>query len=331
MRRTSLVVVSAVLVAALFPSMKVLAADSESPEKARNARLCKRLDEARDGKPALAEVRLEVVGTGSTGGRSLVLFGDGVGIWNGERQFRIDSKAVLGLLKLIDKAGFCMWPERASQIGKGNQPEVDPDALRVNRAISLTIGDVSKTVTQIARSPESAAFTALVTRILDACEKDGQRGIGAENLQDGLAKLRDGTLAPEVLQVTLNCPQQAATDPEGWLLRLRGAEVEVQRNTKAAGYADRKRMRLSDQEVRDLARLLFAADLAGLPGNIVAPGYTDLRVSVLNQTKAIQARAFAGASPTARPNAQEAFSKVRDVLHALYGRVVREGKAGNAW
>jgi hypothetical protein len=311
--------------------MKVLAADSESPEKARNARLCKRLDEAREGKPALAEVRLEVVGIGSTGARSFVLFGDGVGIWNGKKQFRIDSKTLRGLLKLIDKAGFCVWPERASQIGRENQPEVDPDAMQMNRAISLTIGDVSKTVTQIARSPESAAFTALVTRLLDACEKEGQRGIGAENLQDGLAKLRDGTLAPEVLQVTLNCPQQAATDPEGWLLRLRGAEVEVQRNTKTAGYTDRKSMRLSDQQIRDLAKLLFAANLAALPGNIVAPGYTDLRVSVLNQTKAIQARAFAGASPTARADAQETFSKVRGAFYDLDQRVAREGKAGGAW
>jgi hypothetical protein len=329
MMRKPLLVVSTVLVAALLPSMKALAADSESPEKARNARLCKRLGEAREGKPVLAEVRLEVVGIGSAGARSLVLFGDGVAIWNGERQFRVDSKAVRGLLTLIDKAGFCAWPEKASQIGKEGQPEVEPDALQVARAISLTIGDVSKAVTQIARSPESAAFTALVTRLLDACEKDGQRGIAAESLQDGLAKLRDGTLAPQVLVVTLNRPQQAATDPEGWLLRVRGFEVEAERNTKTAGYTDRRSMRLSEQALRDLAKLLFSADLSGLPGNIVAAGYTDLRVGVLNRTKAIQARAFAGTPQSTRPDAQEVFSKVRDALYDLYRRAVREGKASN--
>ena len=330
MRRETLLVVGMALVVALFPSFNVLAADSAAPEKARNARLCKRLDQAREGKPVLAEVRLEVVGTGPTGMRSLVLFGNGVGIWNGEKQFRIDPKAVRGLLKSMDKAGFCVWPEKASQIGRENEPEVDVDALQVNRAISLTIGDVSKAVTQIAHTPESVAFTALVTHLLDACEKDGQGGIGAENLQDGLAKLRDGTLAPEVLQVIANCPQQAATDPEGWLLRLRGVQVEAESNTKTGGYTDHRSIRLSEQEVRDLAKLLFGADLAGLPSNIVAAGYTDIRVVVLNRTTAIQARAFVGVPPSGRPEAQEVFSKVRDAIFDLYRRAAREGKASSS-
>ena len=331
MTRTSLpiVMLGAVLLVGLAPCQEVFAEDVKSPQKATNEPLCKRLDEALKGKPVLAEVRLEVVGTSSNGLKSLVLFGNGVGIWDGRRQFKVESEAVRGLLQLIEQAGFCTWPDRASQIGRENREEMDPDAMQIYRAISITIGGASKTVTQIARSPESAAFTALVTRLLDACEKDGQRGISAGNLQDGLAKLSDGTLAPQVLQVTLNCPQQTATDPEGWLLRLSGAEVEVQRNTKMAGYTDRRRMRLPDQEIRDLAKMLFSADLSALPGNIVAAGYTDLRVGVLNQTKGIQARMFAGMSPTTRPEAQAAFAKVRGALYALYQRVAREGTPSN--
>jgi len=330
MSRKPLLVVSTALLVALFPSVNLLAADSKSPEKERNARLCKRLDEAREGKPALAEVRLEVVWAGSTGLRSLMLFGDGVGIWNGEKQFRIDPKDVRRFLKWIDKAGFCVWPEKASQIGRENEKEVDVDALQADRAISLTIGDVSKSVTHVVRTPEAAPFDTLATRLLDACEKDGQRGIGAESLQDGLAKLRDGTLAPQALRVSFNSPQTTAADPEGWLLRMRGVAVEAERNTKAAGYADLKSLRLSPQELHDLVVLLLATDPAGLPGNIVAAGYSDLRVAVLNRSKTIQAREFAGASPTAKPDAQQAFAKMRDALYDLYRRAAREGKSSNA-
>ncbi len=330
MTKSSLLVVGAVLAAALVPAARALAASGTSPEQQRNAQLCKRLDEARKGKPALAEVRLEVMGVGSNGPRSLVLFGNGVGTWNGERQFRVDVKVVRGMLTSIDKAGFCAWPDKASRIGKEKEPEVEPDALRMDRAISLTIGDVSKAVTHILDSPESAAFVTLVAHLLDTCEPAGQRGIAAESLQDGLTKLRDGGLAPEVLAVTLNAPQQTAADPEGWLLRVRGGAVEAERNTKAAGYTDRRRMRLPDQAVRDLAKLFLDANLTGLPGNIVGTGYTDLRVSVLNRTQAIQVRAFAGAPTTTRPDAQEAFSKLRQALYAIYQQATREGKPSSA-
>lgn len=330
MTKSSLLVVGAVLAAALFPATQALAAGGKSPEQQRNAQLCKRLDEARKGKPVLGEVRLEVVGVGSNGPKSLVLFGSGVGIWNGARQFRIDTKVVRELLTSIDKAGFCAWPDKASRIGREKEAEVDVDALQMDRAISLTIGDASKAVTHVVNSPESAAFTTLVARLLDACEQDGQRGIAAESLLDGLTKLRNGALAPEVLEITLNCPQQTATDPEGWLLRVRGGAVEAERNTKAAGYADRRKIRLTDQQVRDLAKTLLDANFTGLPGNIVGTGYTDLRVGVLDRTQAIQVRAFAGAPPTAKPEAQEAFSKLRRALYDLYQQTAHPVTTGSA-
>ena len=330
MTRSSLLVVSAALAAALLPSARASATAGASPEQQRNAQVCKRLDEARKGKPALAEVRLEVVGVGSNGPRSLLLFGNGVGVWKGAKQFRVDVKVVREMLTSIDKAGFCAWPDKASRIGREKEPEVEPDAVQMDRAISLTIGDVSKAVTHIVDSPESAAFTTLVAHLLDTCEPNGQRGIAAESLQDGLAKLRDGALATEVLQVTLNCPQQTATDPEGWLVRLSGNGVEAERNTKAAGYSDRKRMRLTDQQVRDLAKTLLDANFTGLPGNIVGAGYTDLRVEILSRTRAVQMREFAGARPAAKPDAQEAFSKLRQVLYAIYQQATREAKPSNA-
>jgi hypothetical protein len=330
MTRSSLLVVTAALSAALLPSARALAAGGKSPEQQRNAQVCKRLDEARKGKPALAEVRLEVVGVGSNGPRSLLLFGNGVGVWNGARQFRVDAKVVREMLTAIDKAGFCAWPDKASRIGREKEAEVEPDALQMDRAISLTIGDASKSVTHVLNSPESAAFTTLVARLLDTCEPDGQKGTAADSLRDGLAKVRDGALAPEVLQVTLNCPQQTATDPEGWLLRLSGNGVEAERNTKATGYTDRRRLRLTDRQVRDLATTLLDANFPGLPGNIVGTGYTDLRVEILSRTQAIQVRAFAGAPTTTRPDAQEAFAKLRQALNAIYQQATREGKPGSA-
>ncbi len=327
MARRSLLVVSAVLAVTLVPSLKARAAEPESPEKARNERLCRLLGEAREGKPALGEVRLAVMGASDTGVRMLVLYGDGLGFWNRERQFRVDQKFLRDLLTTIAKAGYCDWPEKAHLIGNPEAAKKWVKGSRASRTVSLTIGDVSKSVTQNPRAPESTVFTAFVKELLDACQKDGEKGVATGSLADALAKLRDGALDPRALTLTINCPQQAAGDPEGWVLHLRGTEVETQRNTKAAGYADRRTVRVSEKEVRDLAALLLTSDVAGLPANIVAPGYSDFGVTVLNRSASIQARAFAGTSASTRPQAQAAFAKVREALYALYERT-RETKAG---
>ncbi len=318
MKRKTPLVVAIALMAIVGAALPSLAEDTDPAAAGRNALLAKLLDQARDGKPALAEVRLEVAGPGAAGSRMLVLFGDGVGIWNGAKQFKVSSADVRTYLKWIDKAGFCAWPEKAARIGKEKEREVDVDALQADRSISLTIGRVSKTVTHVRKTPEAAPFNDLVARLLDACEKPGASGLGADSLADGLAKVRDGVLAPQALRITLNTPQQAASDPEGWLLRVWGLNVEAERNTKAAGYGDRRDLKLSQQEFRDLVTMVIAADPTALPGNIVAPGYTDLRVAVLDRTRAIQARAFAGAAPAATAEAGKTLAKLRDGLHQIY-------------
>ena len=177
MARRSLLLVGVVLAVTLLPSLKVRAAEPESPEKARNERLCRLLGEAREGKPALGEVRLAVMGIGATGARTVVLFGDGVGIWDRDRQFRVDPKFVRTLLTTIEKAGFCTWPEDASLIGNPDAAKKKWKGSRATNTVSLAIGDVAKSVTQNPRAPESTTFTAFANQLLDACEKEGEKGL----------------------------------------------------------------------------------------------------------------------------------------------------------
>jgi hypothetical protein len=313
MMRWTLAVGGVALALLVWPAPSSFARAGEPKgEKGEEGAFCQALERTIEGELPLDQVRLGVLDRTDAGLRSMTIYGDGVGIWNGERQFTVKRRLIKKMLKMIERAKFCEMENSAE--------EEEDDALRVIRGVSLTIGTLTKSVNQMERHADAQGIEALAAALLDTCQKDGESGVAASSLQDGLDKLLNGALAPEVLSISANAPAREGT-AEGWLLQIHGREVVAQPHGTVLGYGAKRRARLSDAEFHGLVKELTQADPGAIPANVYATGYTDLSVSLLNQRKTVQARAFAGMAPDANRPAQEAFEKLREALHALYVRI----------
>ncbi len=80
---------------------------------------------------------------------------------------------------------------------------------------------------------------------------------------------------------------------------------------------------------RGALQILFSRyaelDPEGLPVNLYATDYTELVMAVLNRKKSIQARPFAGMTPSTHGERQEDFNGIFEALYALQLRVAEEG------
>ena len=154
----------------------------------------------------------------------MIVYGSGVGVWARTRQFHFTEKQMLKALKLLDRAGFASMPDRV----KGPKPAHieeggEPDSTMIVRAVTLTIGGLSKTVIQDNKAWKLESFEKLREKLVKIFRKAARQGIEASSLDDGLAKVASGELAPEVLQVLVNAPQQRglrSQEGQGWVLRV---------------------------------------------------------------------------------------------------------------
>jgi hypothetical protein len=327
-------------------------AGEREEEKGEEGAFCKALEGTIEGRLPLDQVHLGVTDGGGSGWRSLVLYGDGVGVWKGAKQFKVKPKAVKKMLRMLEKAHFCTLE---SEAGEADEP-------RVTRGITLVVGDLTKTVMQVedkegereaggheagkpeagkpvvgkrgaeereAEEREGAAHTleTLAPRLLDACEKQGEAGIVAASLQDGLDKVRDGVLAPEVLSVSINVPERGKGG--GWIIQLHGRQAAVMSRDEKEGYGPKRLARLTEAEFAALATSLAGSGVAALPLNVYSPSYADLSVGVMNHRRSLQARAFAGMTPDTNRPAQQAFERLRAQLHDLYMKMSAPGAAAS--
>lgn len=304
-------------------------AQASLPADPRAQQLSERLDQALAGRFPLSEARMEVMGSGRPEWRSLVVFGRGVGIWNGERQFALSKKQVRALLSLLKAGDFCRMPERLGGApGPVRQP--GPAAVEVTRAVTLGLGDLSRQVAQLNRGEQSAAFEDLVGRLYASCQRSAGQGVTATDLADGLAKLAAGRLAPETFVLSVSSPQVsgvAETEP-GWQVVVQGRQLEARRHSLQAGYSAPARLDLGDEDLARLIRLLIQEDVARMPANLPLQGYTDLRISVLGHALNVQARQFAGPPSEAGLRAREAFQRVRQAALDLYQRATADPGTG---
>jgi hypothetical protein len=85
-------------------------------------------------------------------------------------------------------------------------------------------------------------------------------------------------------------------------------------------------LRLAATDLADLVRALQEGDVAALPGNVYAPGYTDVHLGVLGRERQVQARQFAGLSADAQLRGRLEFERLLSAFIALHRRVVDEGQ-----
>ena len=272
---------------------------------------------------------------GDAGMRSMEVYGSGIGIWGFDRQFELSPEEVSALLRTLDQADFAGF---ADVYGgrKGPDPRL-PDkkeasegsALRVICRVVVSLGGQTRQSVQLAKGEQSAELKGLAGDLLAIGEGPAREGIAAADLTDGLEKVARGELAPQAFRLLLNRkPDKASAEEagDGFLLRLAGSRVISRGYDPAAGQMAARSLTLTPAEVADLARDFVRRQVAQLPANLFAVDYRDLTIEVLNHKKNIQARQFAGMTPTTHADSQVQSEQVFDALHRLHRRVMSEGE-----
>lgn len=248
------------------------------------------------------------------GYRTARLFDSGVGAWNRERQFKLSREQVLALLEEFQTAGF---PRMRETYGEAAEKDM---ALELICRVRMELDGAAHQSVQLSKGKTSPELLSLAGRILAVAEEAARSGPGAGSLTAGLEGIARGDLAPEML--SLHVLRQTETpSPEGWQLDLEGSRASVQRIPTPEGETPRT-FQLSPAEIAALARRLAEARWEELPANLWAPEYTDLQVEVLKGRRSIQARQFAGMTPTTHGEAQQRFDEAWKVIEALGQRLL---------
>jgi hypothetical protein len=286
------------------------------------------LEDARKDSEKRNSVRIEVEGQLGADLNQITIYGRGIGIWNGEKQFTADSKAVDQAIGLLLGAKFYELPDRFAYEEKKDEKEIERQKpVKLVRIVTVSVGTLSKTVVQDNKGPHSKPFETMTTELVELCKKPAEEGITAVSLEDGLQKVVDGSLAPEALWVSVNAPQLKSLesqDGQGWLLEFRHGILSLRSNILGQGIRDTGERRLTAREAQTLAKQLLGAGLAEMPQNINTAGYTQLAVAVLNHKKKILARQFASPPDEDAKAAEKSFASLRKELFELY-----ESGAGN--
>jgi len=262
------------------------------------------------GKGRSEELRIDVEWMG----RSVRIHGTGIGIWHGERQFRVSPKQIRAALKSFQTNGFGSDGGAGSaQVERGG-PKGPPGVIG---SVSLTVGLWNRTEVQSNREALKARLQALAADILNLCEGASRHGLEVSSLAEGLLQASRAKLAPETLELTL---QRGGALEQGtpWILAINGRWVVSRQKNGPGGYGPPLRTVMSEGQFRQLMSVLVGNDAATLPGNLYSPTYTDLSLKILNHELNVQARRFSGTTPTTHGRKQEAFDRIEMELEHLH-------------
>lgn len=274
------------------------------------------------GKRGIEDTRLDV----TWGGRgSATIYGIGVGIWNRERQFKLDNAQLLALLKILNEGGFAkMRPGYGGIARPLRGPAIGAPEVLVG-SVTLHVGNLTQGSMQRGGGEQSRELAAIANNILDLCEKAAQNGVAADSLADGLKKIAAGKLHPLTMSLLVQRIENEGRGPNGWILRIHGQQAEVQLRSRT-GIGSPIRFELTAMQLDGLCKLLIDNDAGSLPVNLYAPDYTDFRVSILRRDKSLQARKFARLTPTTHGEKQKQFDRIFAGLDALHQRIIKEGR-----
>ena len=301
-------------------------ADREKAEREEPDRITGPLTELLHGSRKLEELRLRVEWVVDREIVSLALYGDGVAIWRNRSQFRVPRRDLLAVVADLERSG----------IGKMRSRYGDEESERLSfqGRLSVSVGSVAKNgaaaknIVQLMGGEQSRPLALLADRLLAVGRAGAPKGTSASTLDDGLRKVASGELAPETLEVVFQRrDDRTLPNPEnGWLLRVEGDEAVVREFRPGRGYAEPRRRALPAEEFRWLVETLRAAEPGSFGSNLFAPRYTDLRISVLDRTKDVQARRYLGVTAETHGKVQEVFDRLVAELEALARTTLAEGK-----
>ncbi len=290
------------------------------------------------GEARLDDVRIEANWRRKTGIVTARVYGNGIGIWNDARQFRLSRDEVLAMLGALEKARFGAMPPHYGSVEEGEGAEAEKEEKEKKKekkekaylygAIGLRVGSEVKRVAQYMKGEQSEAFRRLCEKILAVSEGAAKSGIGATSMGDGLGNLASEKLAPETLQVlvhrTSDRPGPGAEDGS-WILRMDGRRVTDRAVERGKTPAALRLLILSETDFRALAAVLAENAPGDLPRNLYSPQYLTVDVRLLKEHSDISARRYAGTTAETHGAKQAAFDRIYAAFLALHQRVEKEG------
>jgi hypothetical protein len=299
--------------------------DEKEEERERQAtpdRLSAGLEARIEGKKSATDFRIQVEWPRDGVLTSCWIFGDGVGLWNRQIQFRIPAAQVKAVMKEVRKEKFGALPEIFGE-NEGGEAEL-------KGRITVSLGSTTKVVQQRSDGDQSETLQQLATFVFGIAQEPSRHGVTTSSLADALQMVEAGTLSPEVFEVLaqrkVDHPSaDKAANEQSWILRINGTRVSASAMKKGAPPSQRE-LRLTKEQFRDLLKTLQKSDPASLPKNLWAPQYTVLRIQALNQVSQVSARPFAGMTAQTHAEKQQSFDEVWGQMAALYKRVQKTGK-----
>lgn len=219
--------------------------------------------------------------------RSLTVFRGTVGVWNGERQVRLQADVRRALLQLLLDTGFASFEARYGGQKKADKQEAP---LRVTCRVSIAIAGIDKMSIQLLDGDQSPELLGLAAALLDQIEPRAANGITVTSLEDGLAKLSSGALAPVLLELRLLRLPEDRDAASGLILRIRGGELSRQPYAPGDFVGDIDTRPIDDCVVRDFVDSLKDARVWDLPRNLRHEGTAELEVAVLGSRYSVSAR-----------------------------------------
>jgi hypothetical protein len=252
--------------------------------------------------------------------RRLELWGDGVGIEQGRRQFRLGKDETLSVLKAFLLAEI----DDLETLTGGGEDDLAP-RIRFRARIAFTAKEpIEKTVIRTITQPREERLERLVSEIRAICAAPMRSGVEAASLPDALTKLAKGILAPQALTLRFDQRDEkvdASGARHGWTLHLRGLAVELTRHGGAGEDPPRRRLRLSSSDFTALVKQLRKAKIETYPGVLFSERYEQLSVDALSHVKDFQARSFVGVTRASHPSAQKSYERLRPHIEALEKRI----------
>lgn len=274
------------------------------------------------GKASLDDVEIEASWQLTEANRSVHIWGSGVGIWEKSVQFRLSREQVLEVIRMLLDAKVGTIPDPgATKAGTASKAP-----LQLRGELTVVAGDERFQRHQLTRGGQSEALRLLVTRILEFSEKAAAGGIRASSLQDGLAKVGDGTLAPQAFTAFVR-RQTTASQPEGdsYLLRMEGRRVSDRMMPRGEVPPPPRELTISDEDVKKLALAIRETDPASFARTTYAPTYTDVTITVLDHERNTPARPYLDVTAETHGEKQKAFDRMYALFRELHERVQKQG------
>ena len=232
--------------------------------------------------------------------RSLAVIGGTVAVWGSERQVRLAAKDHDALIDLLLDADFAHFAPRYGETPRADKQEAP---LRVSCRIHVAVQGLEKASVQLLDGEQSEQLLGLARRLLDRIEPLAAAGVTAADLEDGLSKLAEGTLAPEVLGLRFLALPEAGGNEAGTILRIEDGRISRQDYAPGKAVGPVRWQGLAQCQLRDIVSALHDARFWELPVNLYADKLTELEVHVLSQRKTVIARDTFTAAPASKQTA----------------------------